>query len=43
MINIELIQAAQGDCIWIEYGEDPDALHRILILFLSIKTFLIYS
>lgn len=31
MINIELIQAAQGDCIWIEYGEDPDALHRILI------------
>jgi len=31
MINIELIQAAQGDCIWIEYGEDVDSLHRILI------------
>jgi len=31
MINIELIQAAQGDCIWIEYGEDADSLHRILI------------
>jgi len=31
MLNIELIQAAQGDCIWIEYGEDTDALHRILI------------
>ncbi len=31
MINIELIQAAQGDCIWIEYGEDADTLHRILI------------
>ena len=31
MINIELIQAAQGDCIWIEYGEDTDSLHRILI------------
>lgn len=31
MINIELIKAAQGDCIWIEYGEDPDSLHRILI------------
>jgi len=31
MINIELIQAAQGDCIWIEYGKDADTLHRILI------------
>ncbi len=31
MINIELIQAAQGDCIWIEYGADVDSLHRILI------------
>jgi len=31
MLNIELIQAAQGDCIWIEYGKDPDSLHRILI------------
>jgi len=31
MINIELIQAAQGDCIWIEYGDDQDSLHRILI------------
>ncbi|HHH37705.1 MAG TPA: MBL fold metallo-hydrolase, partial [Epsilonproteobacteria bacterium] len=31
MINIELIQAAQGDCIWIEYGKDQDSLHRILI------------
>ena len=31
MINIELIQATQGDCIWIEYGEDEDSLHRILI------------
>ena len=31
MINIELIQAAQGDCIWIEYGTDADSLHRILI------------
>lgn len=31
MLMVELIQAAQGDCIWIEYGEDPDALHRILI------------
>ena len=31
MLNIELIQAAQGDCIWIEYGKDPDSIHRILI------------
>ena len=31
MLNIELIQAAQGDCIWIEYGEDSDSLHRVLI------------
>jgi len=31
MINIELIQAAQGDCIWIEYGIDESSLHRILI------------
>ncbi len=31
MINIELIQAAQGGCIWIEYGKDQDSLHRILI------------
>jgi len=31
MINIELIQASQGDCIWIEYGADTDSLHRILI------------
>jgi len=31
MINIELIQAAQGDCIWIEYGANSDSLHRILI------------
>ena len=31
MIKINLIQAAQGDCIWIEYGEDADTLHRILI------------
>ena len=31
MINIELIQAAQGDCIWIEYGEEKGTLHRILI------------
>jgi len=31
MINIELIQAAQGDCIWIEYGADADSLHRVLI------------
>ena len=31
MINIELIQAAQGDCIWIEYGTDTNSLHRILI------------
>ena len=31
MLNIELIQAAQGDCIWIEYGEDADSFHRILI------------
>jgi len=31
MINIELIQAAQGDCIWIEYGTDADSLHRMLI------------
>jgi len=31
MLNIELIQAAQGDCIWIEYGKDPDSLHRVLI------------
>ena len=31
MINIELIQAAQGDCIWIEYGTNADSLHRILI------------
>ena len=31
MINVELIQAGQGDCIWIEYGEGTDSLHRILI------------
>ncbi len=31
MITIELIQAGHGDCIWIEYGEDSDTLHRILI------------
>lgn len=31
MIKVECIQAAQGDCILIEYGEDPNALHRILI------------
>ncbi|WP_295419779.1 MBL fold metallo-hydrolase [Sulfurovum sp.] len=31
MINIECIQAAQGDCIWVEYGKDQDSLHRILI------------
>jgi len=31
MINIELIQAGQGDCIWIEYGADENSLHRILI------------
>lgn len=31
MINVELIQAAQGDCIWIEYGEDANSLHRMLI------------
>ena len=31
MINIELIQAAQGDCIWIEYGADEDSFHRILL------------
>lgn len=31
MINIELIQAGEGDCIWIEYGENEDSLHRILI------------
>jgi len=31
MLNIELIQAAQGDCIWIEYGKNLDSLHRILI------------
>ena len=31
MINVELIQAAQGDCIWIEYGTDADSLQRILI------------
>ena len=31
MITVELIQAAQGDCIWIEYGTDTDSLHRILI------------
>jgi len=26
-----MIQAAQGDCIWIEYGKGVDSLHRILI------------
>lgn len=31
MLNIERIQAAQGDCIWIEYGKNLDSLHRILI------------
>ena len=31
MLDIELIQAAQGDCIWIEYGQDKGSLHRILI------------
>ncbi|CAA6821471.1 MAG: Unknown protein [uncultured Sulfurovum sp.] len=31
MITVELIQAAQGDSIWIEYGETIDSLHRILI------------
>jgi len=31
MINVELIQASDGDCIWIEYGEDENTLHRILI------------
>ena len=31
MINVELIQAGDGDCIWIEYGKEENALHRILI------------
>lgn len=31
MYNIELIQAGHGDCIWIEYGQDKNSLHRILI------------
>ena len=31
MLNVELIQAGHGDCIWIEYGTNIDTLHRILI------------
>ncbi|MEA3491085.1 MAG: MBL fold metallo-hydrolase [Campylobacterota bacterium] len=31
MFKVELIQAGHGDSIWIEYGRDPDSLHRILI------------
>lgn len=31
MVRVEMIQAGQGDCIWIEYGEESKGLHRILI------------
>ena len=31
MINVELLPAAQGDCILIEYGKDKHSLHRVLI------------
>lgn len=31
MFRIELLPAAHGDCIWIEYGERDDDVHRILI------------
>ncbi len=31
MLRVEMIQAGQGDCIWIEYGEESGDLHRILI------------
>lgn len=31
MLNVELIQAGHGDCIWVEYGTGLDTLHRILI------------
>jgi len=31
MIRVEMIQAEQGDCIWIEYGKSTATLQRILI------------
>jgi glyoxylase-like metal-dependent hydrolase (beta-lactamase superfamily II) len=30
MFKIDLMPAAQGDCVWIEYGP-PDVPHRVLI------------
>lgn len=31
MYRIEMIQAGHGDCIWIEYGENENSMHRVLI------------
>lgn len=31
MTNIKLMQAGEGDCIWMEYGESEESLHRVLI------------
>jgi len=30
MFRIEMLPAAHGDCLWLEYGSDPE-IHRILI------------
>lgn len=31
MFTVEMLPAAEGDCLWIEYGEDPATPNRILI------------
>lgn len=31
MIEIELLPAEKGDCIWLRYGEGPESLHHVLI------------
>lgn len=31
MFTVEMLPAAEGDCLWIEYGDDPEAPNRILI------------
>jgi hypothetical protein len=31
MYTVEMLPAAQGDCLWIEYGDGDGAPHRILI------------
>lgn len=31
MFRIHMLPAGHGDCLWVEYGDDPDRPHRVLI------------